>query len=108
MYPDSGYKLVHARSVCTRPFSLHREGPGDKARQQPYSYVHSYSQIALAVAHAITDCTHTRKSTDYCPNCTRKCVINYTNCYILGENKVPLGADDLYDIITIDIQEAGL
>ena len=31
MYQDSGYKLAHAQSVCTRPFSLHREGPGDEA-----------------------------------------------------------------------------
>ena len=32
MYPDSGYKLAHAQSVCTRPFSPHWEGPGDEAR----------------------------------------------------------------------------
>ena len=31
MYPDSGYKLAHAQSVCTRPFSPHWEGPGDEA-----------------------------------------------------------------------------
>jgi hypothetical protein len=31
MYPDSGYKLAHAQLVCTRPFSLHWEGPGDEA-----------------------------------------------------------------------------
>ena len=31
MYPDSGYKLAHAQSVCTRPFSPRREGPGDEA-----------------------------------------------------------------------------
>ena len=29
--------------------------------------------------HAIIAHTRTSKSTDYCPNCTRKCVINYTN-----------------------------
>ena len=32
MYPDSGYKLAHAQSVCTRPFSPRWEGPGDEAR----------------------------------------------------------------------------
>ena len=31
MYPDSGYKLAHAQSVCTRPFSPRWEGPGDEA-----------------------------------------------------------------------------
>ena len=30
MYPDSGYKLAHAQSVCTRPFSPRWEGPGDE------------------------------------------------------------------------------
>ena len=30
MYPDSGYKMTHAQSVCTRPFSQ-GEGPGDEA-----------------------------------------------------------------------------
>ena len=29
--------------------------------------------------------THTSKSTDYCPNCTQKCVINYTNT--MGTNR---------------------
>ena len=43
-----------------------------------YSYLYSYSQIALAIARAITGHTCTSKSTDYCPNRTRKCVINYT------------------------------
>ena len=46
--------------------------------QQQYSDVYSYSQIALAFAHAITNCTRARKSTDYCLNCTWKCMINYT------------------------------
>ena len=32
MYPDSRYKLAHAQSVCTRPFSPRREGPGDEAK----------------------------------------------------------------------------
>ena len=32
MYPDSGYKLAHAQSVCTRPFSPRWERPGDEAR----------------------------------------------------------------------------
>ena len=41
--------------------------------------MYSYSQIALAIACAITGHTRTSKSTDYCPNCTWKCVINYTN-----------------------------
>ena len=40
--------------------------------------MYSYGQIALAIAHAITGHTRTSKSTDYCPNCTLKCVINYT------------------------------
>ena len=31
MYPDAGYKLAHAQSVCTRPFSPHWEGAGDEA-----------------------------------------------------------------------------
>ena len=31
MYPDYGYKLAHAQSVCTRPSSPRREGPGDEA-----------------------------------------------------------------------------
>ena len=44
--------------------------------QQQYSYVYLYSQIALAIARAITDRTHTCKSTDYCPNCTLKCCTN--------------------------------
>ena len=45
-----------------------------------------YSQIALAIARiarAITGHTHTSKNTDYCPNCTQKCVINYTNKILL-------------------------
>ena len=41
--------------------------------------MYTYGQIALAIARAITDHTRTSKSTDYCPNCTLKCVINYTN-----------------------------
>ena len=36
-------------------------------------------QIALAIARTITGHIHTSKGTDYCPNCTRKCVISYTN-----------------------------
>ena len=31
MYPDSGYKLAHAQSVCTGPFFPRWEGPGDEA-----------------------------------------------------------------------------
>ena len=31
MYPDIGYKLAHAQSVCTGPFFPRREGPGDEA-----------------------------------------------------------------------------
>ena len=57
---------------------------------------HAYSQIALTVTHAITDCTRTRKSTDYCPNCTRKCVINYTNgSYTAGITKVYQSEQDI-------------
>ena len=47
-----------------------------------------YGQIALAIVRAITGHTRTSKSTDYCPNCTQKCVINYTN---VGE-AIPLPA----------------
>ena len=28
MYPDSGYKMTHAQSVCTRPFSRGGGGGG--------------------------------------------------------------------------------
>jgi hypothetical protein len=45
--------------------------------------VNSYGQIALTIARAITDHTRTSKSTDYCPNCTLKCVINYTNSTVI-------------------------
>ena len=34
MYPDSGYKLAHAQSVCTRPFSPRWE-PGDETSTYP-------------------------------------------------------------------------
>ena len=44
-----------------------------------YSYLYSYGLITLAIACVITGHTRTSKSTDYCPNCTQKCVINYTN-----------------------------
>ena len=47
-------------------------------------YVYSYSQIALAIAYAITDHTRTCKSTDYCPNCIRKYLINFTNIHVAG------------------------
>jgi hypothetical protein len=43
--------------------------------QQQYYYLYLFGQKALAIAHAITDHTHTCKSTDYCPNYTPKCVI---------------------------------
>ena len=56
--------------------------------QQQYSYVYSYSQIALAVAGVITDCTCTCKSTDYCPNCTWKRVIN-NNIYYYALSLLP-------------------
>ena len=42
-------------------------------------YMYSYCQIALTSSHAVIGHTRTSKSTDYCPNCTRKCVINYDN-----------------------------
>jgi hypothetical protein len=45
--------------------------------QQHYYYLYLYGQKALAIARAITDHTCTSKSTDYCPNYTRKCVILY-------------------------------
>ena len=44
--------------------------------------MYSYGLIALAIARAITGHTRTSKSTDYCPNCTQKCVINYTNSIV--------------------------
>ena len=49
--------------------------------QQQYSLIHVLIQpvIALTIACAITGHTRTNKSTDYYPNCTQKCVINYTN-----------------------------
>ena len=40
MYPDFGYKWVHAQSVCTRSFLLRREGPGDEARFRGYYVLH--------------------------------------------------------------------
>ena len=46
-------------------------------------------QIALTIACAITGHTRTSKSTDYCPNFTQKCVINYTNI-IRKYNKLKL------------------
>ena len=46
--------------------------------------MYSYCQIALAIARAITGHSRTSMGTDYCPNCTRKCVINYTNSWICG------------------------
>ena len=45
--------------------------------------MYSYSQIALTIARAITDYTCTSKNTDYCPNCTRKFVINYINMHMV-------------------------
>ena len=41
--------------------------------------MHSYGQIPPAIARTVTGHTRTSKRTDYCPNCTLKCVINYTN-----------------------------
>ena len=38
MYPDSGYKMTHAQSVCTGPFSR-GEGSGDEAKYILYSTV---------------------------------------------------------------------
>ena len=36
--------------------------------------------ISLTITQAVTGHTRISKlSTDYCPNCTQKCVINYTN-----------------------------
>ena len=60
--------------------------------QQKYSYLYSYSLIALTITHTITGHTRTSKSTDYCPNCSQKYVINYTNIMLflrIGE-KGPL------------------
>ena len=41
--------------------------------------LYSYIQIVFTIARAITGHTHTSKNSNYCPNCTLKCVINYTN-----------------------------
>ena len=48
--------------------------------------MYSYGQTALAIARAVTGHTRTSKSTDYnyYTNCTRKCVINYTNIILYG------------------------
>ena len=46
MYPDSGYKLAHAQSVCTRPFSPRWEGPGDEAILW-YTNAKSYTHCTL-------------------------------------------------------------
>ena len=53
-------------------------GTGIHTHHYVHYYMYSYGQIALAIARAITGHTRTSKNTDYCPNCTRKCVINYT------------------------------
>ena len=47
--------------------------------QQQYSCLYSHGQIALSITRAIIGHTHTGKSSDYYPNCTQKCVINYIN-----------------------------
>ena len=48
MYPDSWYKLAHAQSVCTRPFSPRREGPGDEAKGIPVGRVADREKCAWA------------------------------------------------------------
>ena len=67
------YRWVHGMHKGISLQSLYNYGSNQ------YSYMYSYGQIALAIARAITGHTRTSKSTDYCHNCTRKCVINYTN-----------------------------
>ena len=67
--PISRDMAIFVLTTTTQPITLPRA-------QQQYSYVYLYSQIAPAVARAITDCTHTCESTDYNPNCTQKCMIN--------------------------------
>ena len=43
MYPDSGYKMTHAHSVCTRPFSR-GEGPGDEAISEEPLRLNGYNK----------------------------------------------------------------
>ena len=44
MYPDSGYKMTHAQSVYTRPFSR-GEGAGDEAN--PGVHINIMMDIAV-------------------------------------------------------------
>ena len=46
MYPDSGYKMTHAQSVCTRPFSR-GEGPGDEATFEHVQIIVQFTVRAL-------------------------------------------------------------
>ena len=73
--------------------------------------MYTYGQIALAIARAITDHTRTSKSTDYCPNCTLKCVINYTynaftcqscNCNFRGYTKLTEAHSLIFIVIIIN------
>ena len=56
MYPDSGYKLAHAQSVCTRPFSPRWEGPGDEAKLSG-SLIGAVSKFVLRLRSSLT-CVH--------------------------------------------------
>ena len=52
MYPDSGYKMTHAQSVCTRPFSR-GEGPGDEAKSEPTLIRYTPVMKPLLVGHIL-------------------------------------------------------
>ena len=53
------------------------------------------------MAHAITGHTYTSKSMDYCPNCTRKCVINYAN-HVCCIDLSSCNANPLLAVLSID------
>ena len=55
MYQDSGYKMTHAQSVCTRPFSR-GEGPGDKAKCEEYTYCTKCYSKVRAIDGICGDC----------------------------------------------------
>ena len=58
-------------------------------------------QHSITIARAITDCIHTRKSTNYCPNCTLKCVINTNNNIITHMILLNISASRTYVLHTL-------
>ena len=54
MYPDSGYKLAHAQSVCTRPFSPRWEGPGDEAKKTRIANIHPYPSYVCPITQRVS------------------------------------------------------